>query len=122
MKLKLTILAVLAICILGGSALAATKVDAGIIDYGIYHGIQRAVRNEKESPTGRVREGNVELVKQTLTITATQETLFGYRFVLTDDLKKRPLKFVYLFPEMKNPRTGKTFSSYEKSGFENTPQ
>ena len=88
-----------------------------VIDYGLYH-----VTNEKSvansnSPTGIVRTGGTfELSEQTETIPAKIGTAFGVRFSLPRELEKTQLKYVYLFPEMKNPVSGKTFSSFESLG------
>jgi hypothetical protein len=92
-----------------------------VIDFGIYTANTVSFRADTNSPTGRVRRGTVELTKQTTEIPAKLGTLFGFRFTVTDDLRKAPLKFVFLIPEMKNPNTQKTFSSYERSGYEKSP-
>ena len=120
MTLRTKIL-IFAACFLASGLLTAAPNDVSILDYGLYKGVEAGAHQDGSSPTGRVRGGAVELEKQTDTIVAKQGALFGYRFAMTDDLRKQPLKFVYSFPEMKNPKTGKTFTSYEKSGYEKNP-
>ncbi len=101
----------------GCSQARASRVQ--VIDYGVYR-----VTNEKSvassnSPTGIVRTGGTfELSKQTETIPTKIGTAFGVRFSLPRELEKTQLKYVYLFPEMKNPANGKAFSSFESLGQE----
>lgn len=91
--------------------------DAMIVDFGIYKGAGETSVDMKNSPSGKLLVGGAaNLVKQTDKIPAKIGVKFGFRFSLSDKEKKRNLKFVYLFPKIKNPQTGQVSNRFEFSG------
>ena len=92
--------------------------EVQIIDYGIYTGRVEKILNEPNSPTGQARTIWTDLVKQTNIIPAVLNTKFGFRFKVFGLSEKTTarLRFKFTFPEMKNPTSGKTTSSYEAIG------
>jgi hypothetical protein len=91
--------------------------DATIVDFGIYKGAGETSVDVGNSPSGNVLlGGTVKLVKQTEKIPAKIGVKFGFQFSLSDKEKKRQLKFVYLFPEIKNPKTGQVSTRFEGTG------
>ncbi len=89
-----------------------------VVDYGVYTGRVDRVLNVPASPTGQARTIWTDLAKQTTVVPAVIGTKFGFRFKVRGPLGKTAvrLRLQFTFPEMTNPKTGKTSTSYEVSG------
>jgi hypothetical protein len=88
---------------------AEPRPVAEILEYGIFTGGYEYSVVDTNAPTGKLLLGGVlKLEKQTTVIPAKLTCQFGFRFVVhgrPDDEPVR-LRIVYLFPEMKDPKTG----------------
>jgi hypothetical protein len=114
--MKMLIRSILVVCCwcLVTQVNGADTNEVKIVDFGIYKGSGEASVGVSNSPSGNLLlGGQTILVKQTDKIPAVLKSKFGFRFMPSEELKKKKLKFVYLFPEIKNPQTGQVLSRYE---------
>src|SRR5437867_2302536 len=89
---------------------AAQRPAVEILEYGIYAGTRGQSVADKDALTGQVLLGGaVKLQKQTAVIPAKLKNKFGFRFVVHGQPEDGPVRlhFVYLFPEMKDPASGR---------------
>jgi hypothetical protein len=101
-------------CSLTMQVFAAGTNEMEVIDYGIYKISGESSVDEGKSPSGNVLTGGkAELIKQTDKIPAKLGAKFGFRFSIPDNFKKQKLKFVYLFPDIKNPQTDQILNRFE---------
>jgi hypothetical protein len=105
-----------------GFAFAAGCSQAGsgelrVVDYGLYEASNESSISDTNSPTGEVRSGGTfTLVEQSDTIPAKLGNAFGFRFSIPKDLQQTQLRYVYSFPEIRNPATGRSYTSFESLG------
>jgi len=99
---------------------AAQRPAAEILEYGIYSGGHQESVGDTNAPSGRLLLGGpVRLEKKTDEIPAKLKTKFGFRFVVhgQPESGQVKLRFVYLFPEMRNPTSGQKLKRYETEAF-----
>lgn len=115
---SLTTFIFVAICVcFVAPARAGAIQDATIVDFGIYTVDNESSVDVGQSPSWKVLlGGKIKLEKQTDQIPAKLGQKFGFRFTLSEKEKKRALKFVWLYPEMKNPNTGQISTGAEGPG------
>lgn len=101
----------------------AETSEVKLVDYGIYGGSGESSVDVSNSPSGNVLlGGSLKLLKQTDRIPAVLKSKFGFRFMPSEDLKKKKLKIVYRFPDIRNPQNGQILNrleaevDYDKSG------
>ena len=95
----------------------AGSSELKVIDYGLYKASNEASISDTNSPTGEVRSGGTfKLVEQSDTISAKLGNAFGFRFSIPKELQQTQLKYVYSFPEMRNPNTGRSYTNFESLG------
>jgi hypothetical protein len=90
-----------------------------IIEYGIYQGAPEKTIKSSEAGTGDVElGGSIKLVKKTEKVPAVLGTKFGLKFYLPVELRRNGiiLKYVFLVPGLKDPRTGKIQERIEVPG------
>jgi hypothetical protein len=98
------------------AAYAAERPVAEVLEYGIYSGTHEQSVANTNAPTGQVLMGGpVKLQKQTDVIPAKLKSKFGVRFVVHGQPEQGPVRFhlVYLFPEMKDPASGRKIERFE---------
>ena len=87
------------------------------VDYGLYKASNESLVADTNSPTGEVRSGGTfALVEQSDTIPAKLGNAFGYRFSIPKELQQTQLRYVYSFPELRNPVTGRSYTTFESLG------
>lgn len=97
--------------------LQAGSNELQVIDYGLYKASNESSIVDTNSPTGELRtHGVFKLVEQTEVIPAKLGNAFGFRFSIPKELQKTQLKYVYLFPELRNPVTGRSYTSFDSLG------
>ena len=88
-----------------------------MIDYGLYKVSNESSISDTNSPTGEVRSGGTfTLVEQSDTIPARLGSAFGFRFSIPKELQDIQLKYVYSFPEIRNPNTGRSYTNFATMG------
>jgi hypothetical protein len=98
------------------AAIAAQRPIAEILEFGVYSGSYQKSAADTNAPTGQVLlDGPIRLEKKTDQIPAKLKSKFGFRFVVhglpTDPPVK--LRIVYLFPEIRDPSSGRKFNHFE---------
>lgn len=95
----------------------AGPAEMQVVDYGLYQASNESSLLDSNSPTGVVRTGGTfKLLQQTNVISAKVGNAFGFRFLIPKEFQTPQLKYVYLFPEMRNANTGQAFSRSEVFG------
>jgi len=101
--------------------LLITAVRAGeapaaeLLEYGVYSGSSESLVAVPGSPTDQMMlGGRVRLEKTTDQIPARLKSKFGFRFVVHGQANDTPvrLRLVYLFPEMKDPTSGRRTKTF----------
>src|SRR6186997_2848712 len=90
-----------------------------IVEYGIFKGAIEKTIKGSEAGTGDVElGGSIKLVKKTEKVPAALGTKFGLKFYLPVELRKNEivLKYVFLVPGLKDPRTEKIQERIEVPG------
>jgi hypothetical protein len=99
---------------------AAAEARAKLVDYGIFKGAsERTIKGDSSGAGGKVElGGSIKLVKKTDRIPAVLGTKFGIKFYLPVELRKNEivLKYVFLLPGIKDPKTGKIQDRIEVPG------
>ena len=88
-----------------------------VIDYGLYKASNESSISDTNSPTGEMRSrGTFKLVEQSDTIPAKLGNAFGFHFSIPKELQQTQLKYIYSFPEIRNPNTGRSYTNFESMG------
>ena len=95
----------------------AGSSELQVVDYGLYKASNESSIADTNSPTGEVRSGGAfKLVEQSDIIPAKLGNAFGFRFSIPKELQQTQLKYVYSFPELRNPVTGRSYTNFESMG------
>jgi hypothetical protein len=116
MKSSLQPFAMLFLCIFFVSCAATTVSNFEVVEYGLVTAKEKKWKKTEDENFGRTHIiKNINIEEQTINVPAKIGTRFGMRYLVQGEPKGRSItvQYVGLHPELSNPRTGKTFSSYK---------
>jgi hypothetical protein len=87
------------------------------LEGGVFECNKRKGEASEDSPTGYLMDlQNVRSLKHCKNIPAELNTTFGILYFVPSAYTNVSARFIYSFPPIQNPTTGKTFTKYEREG------